>query len=158
MANQYLVGLKSTNNSFLSYQKYMLYAELHYLTQNIENYKYYTDSAAMVLSKDKDFPKIYNAEIYRNYSKYHHFHAMPLYGVPYADSALVLINKYKSSSGLIDLHTIYFAKAAAERNHSRMISKIYFDSAFLTFNAVPYKKAELYRSFGNYYMDIFWFV
>ena len=154
MANQYLVGLKSNNNSFLSYQKYMLFADFHYFTQNIENYKYYTDSAAMVLSKNKNIPQIYLAEIYRNYSKYHHYHAMPLYSIPYADSALVLIKKHQRSLGLIDLHTIYFAKAAAERNNSRLISKIYFDSAFSTFNSIPYKKVELYRSFGNYYMDL----
>ena len=132
----------------------MLFADFHYFTQNIENYKYYTDSAALVLSKNKNIPQIYLAEIYRNYSKYHHYHAMPLYSIPYADSALVLIKKHQRSLGLIDLHTIYFAKAAAERNNSRLISKIYFDSAFSTFNSIPYKKVELYRSFGNYYMDL----
>lgn len=152
-AHQLIIKSKPREATLKLYQWYMLYAEFNYLTQNIEYFKYYTDSAEIIIRSNEIIPKVYLAEVYRNYSKYHHFHAMPLYSVPYADSALFLVKKYKSSIDLIDIHTIYFAKAAAERNNDRSIVQLYFDSAFNAFRSYPYKKAELFRSLGNFYID-----
>ncbi len=149
--------INDENIPSIRYKKLMLLAEINYQTKNIEYFKYYTDSAQILLKVRLVKSNAYQAEVYRNYSKYFHFNAMAHKAVPYADSALSLYHVYKPEMNRIEAYSLFLAKASAERNNARGVVKYYFDTAYQLFYNQPgisiFRMVELHRSFANYNQD-----
>ena len=152
-----LYVIDTKNDPSVRYKKFMLLAEINYYTKNIEYFKYYTDSAQMLIKQRLVKSNAYQAEVYRNYSKYFHFNAMAHKAVPYADSALSLYHAYKPEMHRIGAYSLFLAKASAERNNARGVVKYYFDTAYKLFYNQPgisiFRMVELHRSFANYNQD-----
>lgn len=134
----------------------LLKAEYYYQFQVVEQFKNYTDSAALLLSKLSRYDVELNLEISHNYARYYHYHAKPIIALKYINKAIAEFNLYKHACKFERPFRLYLSKATALRNTNRIESLECFKIAYGLIEQGEYYFYDLfdyYKSLGNYYLD-----
>lgn len=152
--------LQSTQANDINSPQYiwmmLLKAEYYYQFQVVEQFKNYTDSAALLLSKLSRYDAELNLEIAHNYTRYYHYHAKPIIALKYINMAISEFNFHKHACKFERPFRLYLAKATALRNKNRTESFECFKIAYGLIEQGEWYFFDLFdfhKSLGNYYLD-----